>query len=79
MRDLHERHAGLRGSQVGEPQTAGHDALLNHRRAVLGGRSQDVRELLGALGLDADVVQTRPAVSQEVTIDIRAADRCDQL
>ena len=36
-------------------------------------------EVLEGLGLDADVVQTRPAIPQKVAIDIRAADRFDQL
>ena len=34
---------------------------------------------LGAVGLHADVVQTRPAVGEKVTIDALAANRLDQL
>src|ERR1700758_4879376 len=60
MRDLHERHPGLRGRQIGEAQAAGHHALLHHRCTLLAGGGQGFGELLEAVRLDADVVQTRP-------------------
>src|ERR1700744_439340 len=69
----------MRRRHIREPETAGHDALLYHRGATGGGFGQRRVESLRAVGLDADVVQTRPGVSQEVTIDILSTDGCYQL
>src|SRR6202012_2740311 len=79
MRDLQKRNPVLRGGHIGEAEAAGHHTLLWHRGPLLDGRGQRGIEVLEGVGLDADVVQTRPAVPQKVTIDIRAADRFDQL
>ena len=71
--DLDVGHAGLRGGDVGEPHTAGHHALLDDRGSALLGVRQCGVEGLGVVGLDADVVQSRPAAVQELGVDALAA------